>query len=435
MVPHFRNSVPQVLLDSALPGNIPATESHRALCSAGDIPYSTVGDEQERSSSRASSIHDLLQPPSSIKSHTTTSFDSLLAEKDSLQASQSSTSVLAQATLDAKVQTEKDNVVVTSQDAKSSPGGVKRSHDEMIEKERTAEDVTLAQVPSLPSHGPHVRLSMSLDGAAKVKTNEDETPSPPKQRALPPTIPLKSAGSLQRSKSVIIPCGPVSEGSTGKSKAKAIGGQFGRSRDARTWEFYCDGDAREALSTHAENERAGSAVGTISLIRSQSQKARVQMMTERSGASNARNPMVSQRGVKPKLCRAKSSMGRLQDTDQSFVKPSMKEGRSSHVRSPSGDSDKENWAPGTRSSHHPLRRQHTNTGRHPALGDEDHRLNHNRSTGDPAIGGGVVRQPIALGKENIDRSHQRKTLIEEGGKGEDLDCIQGLLSLSQGAWQ
>jgi hypothetical protein len=26
-------------------------------------------------------------------------------------------------------------------------------------------------------------------------------------------------------------------------------------------------------------------------------------------------------------------------------------------------------------------------------------------------------------------------LIEDGGKGEDLDCIQGLLSLSQGAWR
>jgi hypothetical protein len=438
MVPHFRNSVPQVLLDSALPGNIAPIDSHCAPWSAGQIPSSTGGEEQERSSSRASSIHDLLNPPSSIETHTATLSDALLAEKDCLQACQPSPFVSGQASSDAKVQTERDNDAATSQEAKSSPGGAKRSHDEMIEKERNANDTTLARVPSLLSHSSHIRLSMSLDGAVKVKTNDEETPSPPKQRAPAPSIPAKSAAGLQRSKSAIILGGPISEGSVGKSKAKAVGGQFGRSRDARTWEFYCDGDAREALSAHAENERAGSAVGTINLIRSQSQKARLQMMTERPGGSNVRNPPVSQRGIKPKLSRAKSSMGRLQDTDQSFVKPSMKEGKPSIVRSPSGDSDKENWAPGTRSSQHPLRRHLASTSRHAILGDGDHRLSHARSTDSLAAckkRGGVLRRPIAMDNENIDPSDRHKTLIEEGGKGEDLDCIQGLLSLSQGAWQ
>ena len=440
MVPHFRNSVPQVLLDSAHPGNVAPTGSHRAPWSTGEMPPSVGGDEPERSSSRASSIHDLLNPPSSTEGHTTTLSDPLLVEKDDLRASQSSTSVSGQATSNAKVQTEGDNDAASSpQDAKSpGGGGVKRSHGEMVEKEKSAEDPAVVHVRCLPSHGSHVRLSMSLDGAVKVKMNDQETPSPPKQRVSAPLIPQKSVGGLQRSKSAVVLGGGVGDASAGKSKAKAVGGQFGRSRDARTWEFYCDGDAREALSAHAENERAGSAVGAINLIRSQSQIARVQMMTERSGASNAKNPPLSQHGVKPKLSRAKSSLGRLQDTDQSFVKPLMKEGKPSMMGSPSGDSDKENWAPGTRSSRHPLRRQYTSTNPHPVLGDEDRRPSHTRNTGGRAAGKnrvGFVRQPATMDENNIGRSNPRTTLIEEGGKGEDLDCIQGLLSLSQGAWQ
>lgn len=439
MVPHFRNPVPQALIDSALPEIVALTESHRVPSSASEIPRPTGGDEPERSSSRASSILHLLNPPSSIESHTTASSEPLLAGNDGLEDCQSPTSISGQATSDAEVQTRDEIDVATfPRDAKSSPGGVKRSHDEMVEKETSAKEVTSAQVPSLPSYGSHVRLSMSLDGAVKVKTNDAETPSPPKQRAPAPMTPRKSAGGLQRSKSAIILGDQVCEGRAGKMKSKAVGGQFGRSRDARTWEFYCDNDVREALSAHAENERTGSAVGAISLIRSQSQKTRFQMVTERSGASNARNPTAAQPGVKPKLSRSKSSMGRLQDTENAVVKPPMKEGKASRWTSPSGDSDKENWAPGTRSSHQPLRRQHASTNRDATLRHEYHRLSQPRSTGGLAAGkkrNGIMRQSIAIDKENVDRSDRHESLIEGSGKGEDLDCIQGLLSLSQGTWQ
>lgn len=441
MVPHFRNSVPQVLLESAILGNIAPSESHRGQRAAGEVASSAGSDEQERSSSRASSIHGLLNAPSSTESNTTASSDPFLAEKNSLQANRSSTSMPGPAPSDTKAPIGGANHVASSpQHTKSSPGGVKRSHDDMIEKERDGKEVTVVHVASKPTHGSHVRLSMSLDGAVKVKTNDEETPSPPKHRVPAPTTALKLPGALQRSKSAIVLGVPRSPGSAGKSKAKAkaIVGQFGRSRDARTWEFYCDGDAREALSAHAENERAGSAVGAINLIRSQSQKSRLPIMTERSGTSNASHPHVLHRSVKPKLSRAKSSTGRLQDTNQSFVKPSIKEGKSSHVRSHSGDSDKENWAPGTRSSHHAARREHTGTNRQSLLGDDDYGPSQDTSGGNPATGmnkGDVMRKRVAVNKDYNGRSQQRKTLIEEGRKGEDLDCIQGLLSLSQGAWR
>ena len=278
---------------------------------------------------------------------------------------------------------------------------------------------------------------MSLDGSVKIKTNDEETPSPPKQRAPAPARPMKTAGALQRSKSAILPSATVSARSAGKSKSKVGGGQFGRSRDARTWEFYCDGDAREALTTHADSELAGSAVGAINLIRSQSQKARAQPTIERIGASRPKPLTVSQHGVKPYLSRAKSSMGRLQDTDQSFVKPPLWGGDASVAQSPSGDSDKENWAPGTRSSHHPLRRQYTCTNHHIVREDEDPRRTYVSGAGGPSGGNrnGAQGWLIAKDNDNIHRSDQRKTLVEDGGKGEDLDCVQGLLSLSQGAWQ
>lgn len=435
MVPHFRNSVPQVLLGSAIPGNIVPTESHRALWAAGEIAGSAGTDEQERSSSRASSIHELLNPPSSTESNTTASSELLLAEKDSLQANRSSNSALDPALSDTKALIEgADDAAISPQHMKSSPGGVKRSHDHMIEKERDGNDGTSDHLPSIPPHGSHVRLSMSLDGAVKVKTNDEETPSPPKHREPAPTPALKLPGGLQRSKSAIVLGVPLSPRT---SKAKAVSGQFGRSRDARTWEFYCDGDAREALSAHAENERAGSAVGAINLIRSRSQKSRFHIMTERPGTSNVTHTHVSHPRVKTKLSRAKSST-HLQDMDRSFVKPSIKKGKSSHVIWHSGDSDKENWAPGTRSSHYATRRQHTSTNGQSHLGHDDYRPSQEASAGDPSTNmskGDVMRKRVAVDKDYNGRSEQRKTLIEEGGKGEDLDCIQGLLSLSQGAWR
>ena len=252
MVPHFRNSVPQVLLDSALPGNIASTQPRGSPWLAGEIPRPTDVDGPEQSSSRASSIHDLLNPPYSTEDQTTMSSDTPPADKVALQASQSSTSV-SQPALDGKLQIDEESEVATSQNAELSPGGLKRTHDEMIEIETAAKDVSAVQKPSLPSQSSHVRLSMSLEGAVKVKTTDAETPSPPKQRAPPPTVPSRAPAGLQRRKSVITLSSNISQGPAGKPNVKSVGGQFGRSRDARTWEFYCEqGQAKRLQVTIKE---------------------------------------------------------------------------------------------------------------------------------------------------------------------------------------
>lgn len=443
MVPHFRNSVPQVLLDTHLPNEDTPTEPHQVASSVSEFTTSPGAEVPERTSSRASSINDLLNPSSSIESHTTkAAFDSPQAEKDVPQSSQSSVSGVTRDAPGSETKGLEDDGVRAgprSEDVKVSPTGVKRAFDQMTGQRGARKDATAVQVPRLVSQASTVRLSMSLDGAVKVKTNDEDTPSPPKQRAPAPTFTSKPAGGLKRSQSAFVFGGSTTEEPVVTPKTRPMSGQFGRSRDARTWEFYCDSDARDALASHAENERTGSAAGAISLIRSQSQKARALAMTERVDGNKTRKSFVSQSNGKPKLSRAKSSMARLQDTGVTLSQLVTKDGQRRHVRSPSGDSDKENWAPGTHMSNHPLRRQHTNGSGRPILRDHVHASSYARSLtetlADDQKRRGLLRQrsgvkprASALDKENL-------PLSEEHGKGEDLDCVQGLLSLSQGAWQ
>ncbi len=49
----------------------------------------------------------------------------------------------------------------------------------------------------------------------------------------------------------------------------------GRSRDARTLEFYCDSGARNASTEQAEREESGSATAAIEMIKSQRSDSKV----------------------------------------------------------------------------------------------------------------------------------------------------------------
>lgn len=443
MVPHFRNSVPQVLLGSSFPENGASTDPHTTASLAAEALAFTSGAVPERSSSRASSIHDLLNPPSADNGHVEPLPGQLPAEKICSPSGPSARSLLTQGVAGWVSKEPKEDVAnkeVTSDEEKAPPSGTKRNFDEMNGQEKVARETKAPEVPSLPPHNSNVRLSISLDGAVKVKTNDEETPSPPKQRTTTSSFQSKPPGGLQRSKNAVNCYSLLIDGPISNQISKPSGGLFGRSRDARTWEFYCDGEAREALSSHAENERTGSAAGAISLIRSQSQKVRLQAMAQRVDTSNARKAHPSQSGLKPRLSRAKSSIGRLQDTNLLYAKSSARDGQPRLLRSPSGDSDKENWAPGTQLSHHPLRRQHAGTNRRQTLTDNDHTGGHASLRGSHVAG-------VLVGDKKEDSSRQRPLIskdcladdsenaVEEDEKVEDLDCVQGLLSLSQGAWQ
>jgi hypothetical protein len=285
------------------------------------------------------------------------------------------------------------------------------------------------QAPKLASVAPMVRLSMTAEGAVKIRTSDEETPSPPKERAMAPDNSSRRGVGLQRSKSAIGTSEMGAASSPLLGNPKVADGKLGRSRDARTWEFYCDSEARNSLSSHADHESNGSAVGAIKLVRSQSQRQLRQMLAPVASRSNARAsaPLGSSgQRSKPKLARAKSSLARLQGDDFHFGKKRGSGARPQITRSPSGDSDKENWAPGTHSTQNPLRRTDASSNTRPVLADNNGMLAY---TARPENDGRKANRRID-GKEN-----REQMLGGAKAKGSDLDCVQGLLSLSQGAWR
>ena len=252
-----------------------------------------------------------------------------------------------------------------------------------------------------------VRLSLSLDGKAQVTTSTGDTPSPPRSQPELQTrsIPRPPVG-LQRSHSAVEPSNnsALDIFSAPYSRRRMTG----RSRDTRTWEFYCDADARNALTEQAKREEIGSATAAIGLIRSQSNNSK-----NIAPNLNKRNTNVDRRELaekskaehhkagKQKLARASSSLARLQttklqDEDRKPKSHSMLFGNYE------GDSDKENWEPGTRTSA-PRRRRSLNS------------------------------QPSRLILE--ESSHFPSQATNNAPREEDdLDCVQNLLSLSQAAW-
>ena len=295
-----------------------------------------------------------------------------------------------------------------------------------------------------------VRLSTSLDGKASVIL-KGETPSPPSKPQRKGPAPRSV---LQRSKS------QVSENSSSRTHQPVLPmlRTHGRSRDARTWEFYCDTDVRESLTKTADHGQRGSAAGPIQLIRSGSASrpplglatSKQNGQLQRLGSSKRKNEGVEK--SKPKLARTTSSFARMQHSESTShekfqygdEKPSTQPCLS---KEPSGDSDKENWEPGSqrtysrpkptaaRQSGRSNRRVLQDNGSVPSLSTslgalmEQEKL---KSTRD--------RKKSTSSKElepALEEDHE--TLIAGKSSGaereeDELDAVQNLLSLSQGAW-
>jgi hypothetical protein len=204
-------------------------------------------------------------------------------------------------------------------------------------------------------------------------------------------------------------------------------------------------EARDELTTQAEHESNGSAVAAISLLRSASNFALKSSGDKRNAPSSQQD--LSSCDKRPKLGRAMSSVARLQGTGIPSLKPSQSEkGRSGLVVSPSGDSDKENWIPeqgGGIARRRPLpsSRPDRDWQSQTVVGN-----NSNIPTHAVNFGGAKNRRrkpaqvepQIFEDQENGEASQE----VEKFMRGEvspskkgDLDCIQGLLSLSQGNWR
>ena len=319
---------------------------------------------------------------------------------------------------------------------------------------------TLKRIPS------YVRLSMSLDGKAEVTTRTGNTPSPPRSQPIPTAInPVpRSDTGLQRSYSALEPGNQVVSNKSIFDVAPVPYTRrslTGRSRDARTWEFYCDSDARNALTEQAEREEKGSATAAIGLIRSRSNNSKV--MTPNPNKRNAHSQKLDstkrlkaevQWTGKPKLVRAISSVARLQTANsdgqtQKATKAGEKKSkgvsRSAIWQEYEGDSDKENWEPGSQSSN-PRKRRPGHSHQAACVLEESFRvpsqsssleamMNHQSTTSRRS----TTKSSSSEEKENSgpEVSDEIAAFMGESGpRGvEDLDCVQNLLSLSQAAWQ
>lgn len=296
-----------------------------------------------------------------------------------------------------------------------------------------------------------IRLSTSIDGKARVTTSNESLPEAPKL-ADTATKPRVRAG-LQRSQSAIE--------STNPSLAFARRSMTGRSRDARTWEFYCDSDAGNALIQQAEREQSGSAIGPIGLIRSHSNKVMAQTNKRNANASKheptKRQKSDGQLTDKPKLGRVMSSVARLQSVTGNMQKQPAKvkeKGLKPHPQLEeddyySGDSDKENWEPGTRRRHiGRVANLQASGHRRRAVLEENDRIPSQSSSLDILMNRENVTPRPSRPKSNETSAQKPITLaVDEevtafiGGAdepregSEDLDCVQSLLSLSQAAWE
>jgi hypothetical protein len=174
------------------------------------------------------------------------------------------------------------------------------------------------------------------------------------------------------------------------------------------------------------------------------------------------------------LARATSSLARLQTTNTSVGngKDELKKGKLGSgeiLASPGGDSDKENWLPDTSGTGGSQMRRPLPSAR-PQKGSRRRALENSHSSASisksktPKLGASAAGLEIfdeGEGDENDDQENENENRSRSGknGKGAngkkavdkevekfmrgevspskkgDLDCIQGLLSLSQGNWR
>ncbi|PGH02594.1 hypothetical protein AJ79_07598 [Helicocarpus griseus UAMH5409] len=288
------------------------------------------------------------------------------------------------------------------------------------------------KTPSPQKPRDSIRISMSADGEALIRAANEESPTKNRTSLLNSTRP--AFGGLRRSISAI----PLStlRGTPDQKDPKP----FGRSRDPRNWELYCDTDARTALSG-SKNNILSSTARAGKLGRRKSDLGHRRALMPRTNLPNALPLSEEPSGKRKKLSRTMSSMPRL----ESGNKLSTSKAGGAEIDLYSGDSDKENWIPGTQTSarrapnkqrarrgilQNPSRRgDEQNWGRSIKGSNKMNRgyrgLNPNSTQG----GGDAGSQKPSGETDEISR------LMSGPSQDEDLDCIQGLLSLSQGAWR
>ncbi|OHW95531.1 homeobox domain-containing protein [Colletotrichum incanum] len=347
----------------------------------------------------------------------------------------------------------------------STPSTLDRSVDDTPKYDQSS--LLFSTFSSQSSQQSLVRLSLSLEGKAEVVSNETSPPRMQSTRLFPDlsTLPQpRLSRPLQRSHSALpsVTLPPIT--ALTDFLPPTLG--RGRSRDAHAWELCCDADTRDELTAQAENESNGSAVAAISLLRSTS--GILQNNSSKRNCPASRPAPRPQQAKKPRLSRTSSSMARMQtpisDGEKSLGRLNDENTLGDKVKvnmliSP-GDSDKENWSPDTDGNprqvlplsdvRRPLPTiagSKTNTRRTGRV-LQDHSVSANfsgnRARTMPAMGRRDSGKDLTIYEDGRSSPAPKETEEVEkfmrGGevspsKKGDMDCIAGLLSLSQGAWR
>ncbi|QUC18303.1 uncharacterized protein UV8b_02544 [Ustilaginoidea virens] len=305
------------------------------------------------------------------------------------------------------------------------------------------------------------RLSLSLEGKAELISHHQTSPSRQSPSLSPPLLfssaqPRQRAG-LSRSHSALpsVTLPPI----TALTNSLPPRLPRGRSRDVQAWESCADSEKRDELMAQAEHESSGSAIAAISLLRSSS--GILQPSSAKRNASVSRPPRPHQ-AKKAKLSRASSTFARLETGKPAVDPEKLRQNTAGKVNvsmlvSPT-DSDKENWSPDEDGTPH---RGHR---RQPLPGRPEFKSTNPRRAGrvlrdqkvPPMLGNRANTAPcrpsLATSKAspsvrifedgNPGQRNRREDDVERFMRGEvspskkpDMDCVAGLLSLSQGAWR
>ncbi|KAK4556846.1 Homeobox protein yox1 [Recurvomyces mirabilis] len=274
-----------------------------------------------------------------------------------------------------------------------------------------------------------VRLSMSSDGRASITTKNGLSPSPPRP---PPQMHLIDHSRTQQQSPHIIESGQSSPFVRHSALQRS---SSGRSRDSRAWEFWCDKDSRTELETQAEKDSSGSAADAIGLLRSASGRSILGTIPSKRNSLLYGRPSDAKRSKlldenRPRMKRSSTSLGRLQGGTHAHKSakgvPGLKHAKSAVSTSiPGNDSDKENWSPeGDRPLAHPsaLSRASGNAGNR-----RRSKSNLGSKTQDENADPEADPELAAFMRSG----RQSNSMSSE----EDMDCVHGLLSLSQGNWK
>jgi hypothetical protein len=281
------------------------------------------------------------------------------------------------------------------------------------------------------SNSSYLRLSLTDDGQAKIV--DRGVSSPRKPQVSPAPTQARNTG-LRRSYSAAgLNEKPKPLGT--RESGRKVPRVSGRSRDSRMWEFWCDSDARNSLIERAEQETSGSAAEAIVMIRSKSNRA-LQMNTNKMNSPIAGHSSVdTSKKARPPLKKSFTHVG--------IIGPDLKKAHSTKVADDidiehlNEESDKENQDPKSRHSSRsgPFIRSSTKV-----LGENDSIKSHSSSLGalmarehqsKDATCEKTSRSPIEDGVSTLAGSDDSNIRVP---REEDLDCIQGLLSLKGGNW-